>query len=87
LAEHGEIPIDAIRIGHVDGDRFDPRCTWLRHRGVETDGAVLVRPDRFVAWRTPTMCDDPLLELTQVFETILGRDVAASVPPHAMAAP
>jgi 2,4-dichlorophenol 6-monooxygenase len=86
LAELADVPIDAVRIGHVDGDLFDPRCTWLRHRGIQTDGAVLVRPDRFVAWRTPTMSDDPRLELAQVFESILARDVVASVPLQAVAA-
>ena len=42
----------AVRIGHVDGDYRDPRCTWLRRRQVTAQGAVLVRPDRFVAWRS-----------------------------------
>ena len=23
-------------MGHLDGDLFDPRCTWLRHRGWES---------------------------------------------------
>jgi hypothetical protein len=40
-----------VRIGHLDGDLYDPRCTWLRHRQIASDGAVLVRPDRFIAWR------------------------------------
>jgi 2,4-dichlorophenol 6-monooxygenase len=49
LAADADVPVDAVRIGHLDGDLFDPRCTWLRHRGIGSDGAVLVRPDRFVA--------------------------------------
>jgi 2,4-dichlorophenol 6-monooxygenase len=40
-----------VRIGHLDGDLFDPRCTWLRHREITSNGAILVRPDRFVGWR------------------------------------
>ena len=27
-----DLPLDAVRIGHLDGDLYDPRCTWLRHR-------------------------------------------------------
>ena len=45
------LPLDAVRIGHLDGDWYDPRCTWLRQRAIGPDGALLVRPDRFVAWR------------------------------------
>ena len=45
------MPLDAVRIGHVDGDLFDPRCTWVRQREIGPEGAILVRPDRFVAWR------------------------------------
>jgi 2,4-dichlorophenol 6-monooxygenase len=86
LAEHADIPVDAIRIGHLDGDLYDPRCTWLRHRGIAADGAVLVRPDRFVAWRTPTMREDPCRELVEAFEAIVARDVLASRPAGALAA-
>ncbi|KIY00306.1 uncharacterized protein Z520_03991 [Fonsecaea multimorphosa CBS 102226] len=33
-------------------DYLDAMHTWRDVRGVEEDGAVLVRPDRFVCWRT-----------------------------------
>jgi 2,4-dichlorophenol 6-monooxygenase len=36
----------------------------VRHRGIQSDGAILVRPDRFIAWRAPTAADDPLGELS-----------------------
>jgi 2,4-dichlorophenol 6-monooxygenase len=49
LAAEADIPLDAVRIGHLDGDCHDPRCVWLRHRQIASDGAVLVRPDRFIA--------------------------------------
>ena len=65
-----------MRIGHLDGDLYDPRCAWLRHRQIESDGAVLVRPDRFIAWRAPTAVDDPLAELAGAFSQILARPVA-----------
>ena len=48
-----------MRIGHIDGDLFDPRCVWLRRREIERDGAILVRPDRYVAWRQVTAAEDP----------------------------
>jgi hypothetical protein len=37
----------------------DPQCTWARHRETGADGAVLVRPDRFVAWRRPGAAAEP----------------------------
>jgi 2,4-dichlorophenol 6-monooxygenase len=53
LAAEADLPLDAVRIGHLDGDLYDPRCAWLRHRQIASGGAVLVRPDRFIAWRHP----------------------------------
>ncbi len=76
LARAAGLPLDAVRIGHLDGDLYDPRCAWLRHRQIENDGAVLVRPDRFIAWRAPTAVDDPLAELVGAFSQILARPVA-----------
>jgi len=48
-----------VRIGHLDGDYHDPRCAWQRHRQIASDGAVLVRPDRFIAWRYPAAASAP----------------------------
>ena len=50
-------PLDVVRVGHLDGDLLDPRSTWTRHRGHSGRGAVLVRPDRFVAWRAQDSSD------------------------------
>ena len=73
LAREANVPIDAVRIGHLDGDLFDPRCTWLRHRGIAGDGAVLVRPDRFIAWRHTTAAEDPHAVLADALGQVLGR--------------
>jgi 2,4-dichlorophenol 6-monooxygenase len=76
LAEDTGIPLDAVRIGHLDGDLFDPRCAWLRHREIAADGAILVRPDRFIAWRKLTGSDDPRGDLANALSQILGLPVA-----------
>jgi 2,4-dichlorophenol 6-monooxygenase len=65
-----------VRIGHLDGDLFDPRCTWLRHREITSTGAVLVRPDRFIGWRHTTMAPDPREELASALSHVLGRQLA-----------
>jgi 2,4-dichlorophenol 6-monooxygenase len=75
--------LDAVRIGHVDGDLFDPRCAWMRYRQFTSQGAILVRPDRFVAWRSPSAADDPLGELSRALSRILARPLTTSPMPVA----
>jgi 2,4-dichlorophenol 6-monooxygenase len=79
LAEEADLPLDAVRIGHLDGDLFDPRCAWLRRREIQRDGAILVRPDRFIAWRERTAADDPSAALAAALTQILARPVTAPV--------
>jgi 2,4-dichlorophenol 6-monooxygenase len=79
LAAEADLPLDAIRIGHLDGDLFDPRCQWVRHRGIGADGAVLVRPDRFVAWRSLAASDAPREALAVALSQVLARPVDARV--------
>ena len=71
VLEH--LPIDAVRIGHLDGDLYDPRNAWSRQRQIGSDGAVLVRPDRFIACRYPTAVDYPRAALVDVLGQVLGR--------------
>jgi 2,4-dichlorophenol 6-monooxygenase len=78
LADAG-VPLDVVRIGHIDGDLYDPRCMWASRRHVGPDGAVLVRPDRFVAWRKASASSDPAGELADAMNQILARPVAAPV--------
>ncbi|MDX2165986.1 MAG: FAD-dependent monooxygenase [Deltaproteobacteria bacterium] len=73
LAETHGVPLRAVRIGHLDGDYRDPRCTWLRDREIGRRGAVLVRPDRYVAWRSLDASSDPADALRSALATILCR--------------
>ena len=72
LALGKDIPIDAIRIGDADGDYVDFRSTWTMLRGHSEQGAILVRPDRFVAWRTASLSADPASELDAAIASVLG---------------
>jgi len=67
------LPIDAVCVGHMAGDLYDPRSTWTRLRGHGPAGAILVRPDRFVAWRTPGLPEDATGMLTDALDRILAR--------------
>ncbi|MEV0840090.1 FAD-dependent monooxygenase [Actinocatenispora sera] len=46
---------------------------WPAAAGLAGDGALLVRPDRIVGWRSPTTSDDPIRALTSAIDAILGR--------------
>jgi 2-polyprenyl-6-methoxyphenol hydroxylase-like FAD-dependent oxidoreductase len=46
---------------------------WAEAYGVEEDGAVLVRPDGYVCWRSATAAKDPAAALGGAMTTILGR--------------
>ena len=75
LADAAGLPLRAVRIGHLDGDLFDPRCTWLRNREIGPEGAVLVRPDRYVAWRSMGSADDPAHALSAALAQVLARPI------------
>lgn len=75
LAQASGIPLDAVRIGHVDGDYRDPRCAWLRQRQITAQGAILVRPDRFVAWRSAGVVVNPAHELGAALSKVLCRPI------------
>lgn len=66
----------AVRIGHLDGDYRDPRCAWLRYRGIGSQGAVLVRPDRYVAWRSHGASIAPGDALRSALSQILCRGLS-----------
>lgn len=51
----------------------DTYYDWAKLRGIEESGCVLVRPDRFVAWRSNTVIDDCDGQLELVMKTILSR--------------
>ncbi len=73
VAKNFGIPLDAVRIGHVDGDYRDPMCAWARYRQISKAGAVLVRPDRVIAWRSMGASSSPVSDLETVLSKILGQ--------------
>jgi 2,4-dichlorophenol 6-monooxygenase len=79
LAEDNAIALEAVRIGVLSGDYIDIRCAWLKQREIGAQGALLVRPDRYIAWRSLGRVDNPYMELRNVFSQILHRTEAEVV--------
>jgi 2,4-dichlorophenol 6-monooxygenase len=70
-AETG-VPITAGTLGMLGCDYIDVRGAWTRCREISPDGAVLVRPDRYIAFRSVTGVDDPVTTLRQAMSTVLS---------------
>jgi 2,4-dichlorophenol 6-monooxygenase len=70
-AETG-IPLVAGTVGLADTDYLDVRAAWTRSREISPAGVVLVRPDRYVAFRSVGKVDDPLATLRHAFATVLS---------------
>ncbi|KAM0165343.1 hypothetical protein ACHAPG_000011 [Botrytis cinerea] len=64
------IEINVYSIGWRQ-DYEDVYFDWARRREIGESGCVLVRPDRFVAWRAMEMIDGPDEKLMTVLKTIL----------------
>jgi putative polyketide hydroxylase len=65
-------PLIAFTVGK-DGDLSDPNGDWHDAYGVDPDGAVLVRPDGHVAWRSRSGASNPLEVLRGPFDGLSGR--------------
>ncbi|MHA7666855.1 FAD-dependent monooxygenase [Mycolicibacterium sp. HS_4_1] len=50
----------------------DDRAAWLAATGLQPSGALLVRPDAFIAWRAEALPPDPAAELSRVLQTVLA---------------
>ncbi|KAJ4361118.1 uncharacterized protein N0V89_001687 [Didymosphaeria variabile] len=78
------VPIVAYSIGFRQ-EWEDVYFEWEKVRGVEESGAILIRPDRFVAWRSQKAygdVDECAGHLTKVMRSLLGLtkgDIAKTV--------
>jgi 2,4-dichlorophenol 6-monooxygenase len=50
----------------------------VRHRQIASDGAIVVRPDRFIAWRCPAGSGEPEAALAAALSQILARAIGTS---------
>jgi putative polyketide hydroxylase len=70
LAVTQSLPLKNYRIG-ADGDLIDSKNMWHKTYEITATGAVLVRPDGHVAWRSKAMVNDPKNSLSKAFNSIL----------------
>jgi 2,4-dichlorophenol 6-monooxygenase len=72
VAKEFGIPLRLHSVGR--GQEYDDAWgDWARLREVGDHGAVLVRPDRYIAWRSADMVDDPSASLRRALGTVLAR--------------
>ncbi|MFD7134669.1 FAD-dependent oxidoreductase [Streptomyces sp. NPDC059894] len=76
LAERMSVPLVSYRIGIGDDAELAPEdgADWAECHGTTVSGAVLVRPDGFVAWRARGPVTDAESTLGQVLTTALALD-------------
>jgi putative polyketide hydroxylase len=72
------LPVGAYRIAAgaagASGETVsDTSGRWAERAGLAGGGALLVRPDQFVAWRSPTLPADPAAALTAALAGVLSR--------------
>jgi 2-polyprenyl-6-methoxyphenol hydroxylase-like FAD-dependent oxidoreductase len=65
------VPFKTVPVGR-DG-LADAEGRWHDVYGVEPTGAVLVRPDGYVGWRSRSLTSDVLATLDRAFHAILGK--------------
>ncbi|MGW0995103.1 FAD-dependent oxidoreductase [Streptomyces sp. NPDC002523] len=76
IADTGAVRLDAYRIGpsadaDLTYDADSASTDWAELHGTTADGAVLVRPDGFVAWRATGAVPDPEGVLRDVLSSLL----------------
>ncbi|MGW0191324.1 FAD-dependent oxidoreductase [Streptomyces sp. NPDC003362] len=74
LAEEMSVPLTSYRVGTGPDAEVAPDADadWSALHGTTPGGAVLVRPDGFVAWRSPGSVQDPVAVLGKVLAEVLA---------------
>ncbi|KIW98289.1 uncharacterized protein Z519_01873 [Cladophialophora bantiana CBS 173.52] len=70
ISREDGVPVKGYGIGR-GLEYFDAYWDWEKVRGVEEDGAILVRPDHFVCWRCKRLVSDPASRLRKVMHVLL----------------
>jgi tetracenomycin A2 monooxygenase-dioxygenase len=79
LAAKTDVPLRAVRIG-AGGDYASPAADWAAACGISPRGAILVRPDAFVAWRSTDTVAEPEKVLASVLTWVAGVPSSSEQP-------
>jgi putative polyketide hydroxylase len=74
FAERQGLPLVAYTVG-ANGDIRCADDLWKATYAIEDDGAVLVRPDGFVAWRSRSGSSDTRREMKRAISTAIGKPI------------
>ncbi|MGW2652367.1 FAD-dependent oxidoreductase [Streptomyces sp. NPDC001478] len=76
VAERLGVRLDAYGIGTGPGADLEPEAgaDWAEAHGTDREGAVVVRPDGFVAWRAESAVGNTEQALYEVMAALLRRD-------------
>ncbi len=76
VARELAVPLTSYRIGSGSDAELTAASgpEWAEVHGVGMDGAVLVRPDGFVAWRSEGRSENPGAVLREALSALLDRD-------------
>lgn len=83
IADTLHLPLDAYQIGGEAGDLSDTRNTFSDAYDITRSGAVLVRPDGFIGWRSRAAEENEQAAeatLTRALSTLLFRKEALGIP-------
>jgi len=73
VAQELGIPLETVVIG-PGMDVTDLYYDWAKLREIEESGAILVRPDKHIAWRSMDLAEAPEAALRSALTKILGKD-------------
>ncbi|CAN5336796.1 FAD-dependent oxidoreductase [soil metagenome] len=68
----------SIVVHTIGKDVVDSQREWTEAYGVNDDGAVLVRPDGYVAWRMRSLSGNPHQVLTTAIDVLLGHSATVA---------
>jgi 2,4-dichlorophenol 6-monooxygenase len=75
VAEQLGVPLESVMIG-PGCEVTDLYYDWAKRREIDESGALLIRPDKHIAWRSQTLPVDPHAQLLKALTRVLGRTVS-----------
>jgi 2,4-dichlorophenol 6-monooxygenase len=75
IAADNSLKLIATRVGLRGCDYVDVRAAWLKQREISSTGAILVRPDRYIAFRAESAVPFPRAALQSVLSRVLATEL------------